>query len=480
MSMTPDTRGRGVRLPRSARRAQLLEAAQEVFVGSGYHAAAMDDIADRAGVSKPVLYQHFPGKLDLYLALLDQHSGELVGARARGAGLDQRQQAAGRRDHRRVLRVRGPRRRAVPAGLRVRPDQRGRRARAGRPGHRRLRRGDRRGDREDTDLPEEEAHLLGIALAGMAQVTRPVLARPGLRDPPRRGGPAGRGRCPGAVSAASPRPTTRSTTRVRSPGTAFCPGCGLASSPAGCCTCGRAPLRRRPLPWRSRSACRTSRARSRSSPTSPPRRSTKLVTAALADGGTLLPSSTTRVGASIVPAGGPRLRRDRRRPQGAGSASAPSETFAPSRLWVRPRTDDRYSSRCALLHVRRCAQCRDQCHICRRSHIPAAHRMRPERAQQKERLHGRNNHRRHHRRSHRRCPRSPGPARASRTSAMLVTIVLGIARSPHRLLHLPARSVAATPRASTGSAADHRRHRGRRADRRLRQRHRQEAGPLTA
>jgi len=69
-----------VRLPRSARRAQLLEAAQEVFVESGYHAAAMDEIADRAGVSKPVLYQHFPGKLDLYLALLDQHTGELLDA----------------------------------------------------------------------------------------------------------------------------------------------------------------------------------------------------------------------------------------------------------------------------------------------------------------------------------------------------------------------------------------------------------------
>ncbi len=64
---------RGQRLPRSARRAQLLDAAQAVFVEFGYHAAAMDDIADRAGVSKPVLYQHFPGKLELYLALLDQH-----------------------------------------------------------------------------------------------------------------------------------------------------------------------------------------------------------------------------------------------------------------------------------------------------------------------------------------------------------------------------------------------------------------------
>jgi AcrR family transcriptional regulator len=63
-------RPRGIRLPRSERRAQLLESALEVFVAQGYHAAAMDDIAERAGVSKPVLYQHFPGKLDLYLALL--------------------------------------------------------------------------------------------------------------------------------------------------------------------------------------------------------------------------------------------------------------------------------------------------------------------------------------------------------------------------------------------------------------------------
>jgi AcrR family transcriptional regulator len=56
----------------------LLEAAQEVFVAQGYHAAAMDDIAERAGVSKPVLYQHFPGKLDLYLALLDVHCDAII------------------------------------------------------------------------------------------------------------------------------------------------------------------------------------------------------------------------------------------------------------------------------------------------------------------------------------------------------------------------------------------------------------------
>lgn len=71
-------RQRSARLPRSARRSQLLGAAQAVFVAQGYHAAAMDDIAERAGVSKPVLYQHFPGKLDLYLALLDQHCEHLL------------------------------------------------------------------------------------------------------------------------------------------------------------------------------------------------------------------------------------------------------------------------------------------------------------------------------------------------------------------------------------------------------------------
>nr|WP_183322967.1 TetR/AcrR family transcriptional regulator [Flexivirga oryzae] len=54
-----------------------MEAAQSVFAESGYHAAAMDEIADRAHVSKPVLYQHFPGKLDLYLALIEQHTAEL-------------------------------------------------------------------------------------------------------------------------------------------------------------------------------------------------------------------------------------------------------------------------------------------------------------------------------------------------------------------------------------------------------------------
>jgi AcrR family transcriptional regulator len=73
--MTDD---KSARLPRDERRAQLLVAALEVFTAAGYHSAAMDEIADRANVSKPVLYQHFPSKLDLYLAVLDMHIDSLV------------------------------------------------------------------------------------------------------------------------------------------------------------------------------------------------------------------------------------------------------------------------------------------------------------------------------------------------------------------------------------------------------------------
>jgi AcrR family transcriptional regulator len=80
-SATPSGRQgakRSTRLPRDARRLQLLQAASEVFVTRGYHSAGMDEIAECAGVSKPVLYQHFPGKLDLYLAVLQSYVDNLI------------------------------------------------------------------------------------------------------------------------------------------------------------------------------------------------------------------------------------------------------------------------------------------------------------------------------------------------------------------------------------------------------------------
>ena len=78
MTTPPHRSDQRLRLPRDARRVTLLEAALAAFSQNGYHATSMDDIAERAGVSKPVLYQHFPSKLDLYLALLDASCDSLV------------------------------------------------------------------------------------------------------------------------------------------------------------------------------------------------------------------------------------------------------------------------------------------------------------------------------------------------------------------------------------------------------------------
>lgn len=67
-----------VRLPADARREQILDVALEVMARSGYHGTSMNDIAEAAGVTKPVLYQHFDSKRDLYLALLDEVGGRML------------------------------------------------------------------------------------------------------------------------------------------------------------------------------------------------------------------------------------------------------------------------------------------------------------------------------------------------------------------------------------------------------------------
>ena len=72
------SRGTGPRMRRDERRDQLLTIAQRLFATEGYHHVSMDDIADRARVSKPVLYRHFPSKLDLYLAVVDACGHDLL------------------------------------------------------------------------------------------------------------------------------------------------------------------------------------------------------------------------------------------------------------------------------------------------------------------------------------------------------------------------------------------------------------------
>lgn len=65
------------RLPGEQRRALLLEAAGRLFGERGYQGTRLDDVVAVAGVTKPILYRHFAGKQDLYLALLARHRDDL-------------------------------------------------------------------------------------------------------------------------------------------------------------------------------------------------------------------------------------------------------------------------------------------------------------------------------------------------------------------------------------------------------------------
>ncbi len=68
------------RLPAAERRRQLLDSALAVFGQKGFHQTSMNDIAEVAGITKPVLYQHFRSKRELYLEVLRE-----VGDRMRNA-----------------------------------------------------------------------------------------------------------------------------------------------------------------------------------------------------------------------------------------------------------------------------------------------------------------------------------------------------------------------------------------------------------
>jgi AcrR family transcriptional regulator len=161
----------GTRLPRPARRRQLLGAAQEVFVAQGYHAAAMDEIAERAGVSKPVLYQHFPGKLELYLALLDESADELVGIvrEALSSTTDNKQRVpATFQAFFDFVSSSGEAFRLVfESDLSNEPAVRDRLDRTMRDCAEMI----SQFIREDAGLQDDEARLLGMALVGMAQVS---------------------------------------------------------------------------------------------------------------------------------------------------------------------------------------------------------------------------------------------------------------------------------------------------------------------
>jgi len=158
-------------MPRDVRRVQLLESALGVFVAQGYHAAAMDDIADRAGVSKPVLYQHFPGKLELYLALLDQSCDTIIDATraALESTYDNKQRVAAtvRVFYDYVANEQGAFRLVFESDLTNEPAVRERLERVT---------SECAADialviHEDTGLPNRQSRLLAVSLVGMAQVS---------------------------------------------------------------------------------------------------------------------------------------------------------------------------------------------------------------------------------------------------------------------------------------------------------------------
>jgi AcrR family transcriptional regulator len=68
------------RLTAQERRQQLFAVALELFAKRGYRATTMDDIAEAAGVTKPLLYQHFSSKRALYLELVDSIAQNLLTA----------------------------------------------------------------------------------------------------------------------------------------------------------------------------------------------------------------------------------------------------------------------------------------------------------------------------------------------------------------------------------------------------------------
>jgi len=66
------------RLPAAQRRAQLIDVGRAVFAKRGYEATSVEEIADRAKVSKPIVYEHFGGKEGLYAVVVDREMDYVV------------------------------------------------------------------------------------------------------------------------------------------------------------------------------------------------------------------------------------------------------------------------------------------------------------------------------------------------------------------------------------------------------------------
>ncbi len=77
------------RLTALERRRAILGSAQDVFAVRGYHGSSIDEIAQAAGISKALIYEHFPSKKDLHVSLLDMHVEELFERLAANAATEE-------------------------------------------------------------------------------------------------------------------------------------------------------------------------------------------------------------------------------------------------------------------------------------------------------------------------------------------------------------------------------------------------------
>ena len=78
MSEQPQERRRS-RMTSAARREQLLQVGRSSFAERGFEATSVEEIAAKAGVSKPVVYEHFGGKEGLYAVIVDREMQKLLG-----------------------------------------------------------------------------------------------------------------------------------------------------------------------------------------------------------------------------------------------------------------------------------------------------------------------------------------------------------------------------------------------------------------
>src|SRR3954454_6746245 len=77
MAAPPKSQASRKRLSAEDRRGTILDAALAVFSRRGYNGASIDEIAQAAGISKALIYEHFPSKKDLHVSLLERHVQEI-------------------------------------------------------------------------------------------------------------------------------------------------------------------------------------------------------------------------------------------------------------------------------------------------------------------------------------------------------------------------------------------------------------------